>query len=157
MKPVASHDRRIYDFCSWRGLLAAAGVREGAVPDGHVFRAEDGPGLWFGALDDLWKLGKPRGEGGPWRDTAVAAGTPSDPYLLTGYDRKTLTLSHDRPETVTFTLEINFDHQGFHDWREIAVPAGQSVSYTFPEGYHAHWLRLRCDKDCRATAQLRYE
>ncbi len=157
MKPVASHDRRIFDFCSWRGLLVLVGVRSDAAPDGHVFRAEDGPGLWFGALDDLWKLGKPRGRGGPWRDTAVAAGKPSDPYLMTGYDRKTLTLAHDQAETVTFTLEINFDHQGFHTWREIAVPPGEGVSHTFPEGYHAHWLRLRCDRDCRATAQLQYE
>lgn len=157
MKPVASHDRRILDFCSWRGLLVLAGVREGAMPDGHVFRAEDGPALWFGALDDLWKLGKPRGYGGPWRDTAVSAGVPSDAYLMTGFDRKTLTISHDQPDTVTFRLEINFDHQGFHVWREIAVPAGQSVTYAFPQGFQAHWLRLRSDKDCRATAQLRYE
>lgn len=157
MKPVASHDRRILDFCSWRGLLVLAGVREGAIPDGHVFRADGGPGLWFGALDDLWKLGKPRGQGGPWRETAVSAGKPSDPYLMTGFDRKTLTLAHDQPETVTFTLEINFDHQGFHDWQAIAVPPGRSVSYAFPKGYQAHWLRLRCDKDCRATAQLQYD
>jgi len=157
MKPVTSHDRCILDFCSWRGMLILAGVRKGASSDGNIFTAEDGLGLWFGALDDLWKLGKPQGIGGPWLDTPVAAGQVSDPYLMTGFDRKTLTLAHDQAETVTFTLEINFDHQGFHVWREIAVPAGQGVSNTFPKGYHAHWLRLRCSKECRATAQLQYE
>ena len=50
--------------------------------------------VWVGAVDDLWSLGRPRGEGGPWKDAAVKAGEPSDPYLMTGYEKKSLTLSH---------------------------------------------------------------
>jgi hypothetical protein len=46
--------------------------------------------LWVGAIDDLWGLGKPVGIGGVWMDTEVAAQTYSDPYLMSGYDKKSL-------------------------------------------------------------------
>ena len=75
MKPVASHRARIADFASWRGLLVLAGTRRGAPSDGHYFSSGPaGDGLWFGAVDDLYKLGAPGGEGGPWKETAVEAG-----------------------------------------------------------------------------------
>ncbi|MCX7887185.1 MAG: hypothetical protein N3B01_08060, partial [Verrucomicrobiae bacterium] len=57
IKPVAAHRRAITDFCSWRGLLVLAGdvTRRG---DGHCFGTDDGKcALWFGAVDDLWRLG----------------------------------------------------------------------------------------------------
>ena len=51
-------------------------------------------------------LGKPRGDGGPWKDTKVKAGTASDPYLMTAYDRKSLTLSADRDVTLTAEIAV---------------------------------------------------
>ncbi len=157
IKPVASHDRAIFDFCSWRGLLVLAGARSHARFDGHAFAAADGSALWFGALDDLWKLGKPRGQGGPWLATPAEPGSPSDPYLMTGFDRKTLVLSHDASGPVVFSLEVDFDHHGYYRLKEISVPAHTEVRYEFPAGFQAHWLRLRVDKPCRATARLTYE
>ena len=72
MKPICTHNKRIVDFCSWRGLLVLAGTRVNAKPDGHYFGTGDGrAGLWFGDVDDLWKLGKPRGHGGPRLKTAI--------------------------------------------------------------------------------------
>src|SRR5690606_33963169 len=117
VRPVCSHDKQITDFCSWNGLLVLAGVKPGATNDGHVFADEEQKtALWFGGVDDLWKLGKPVGNGGPWKDTAVKAGQQSDPFLMTGYDRKTLTLSADTETTVT--VEIDFDHQsGWHRYK----------------------------------------
>lgn len=157
MKAVASHRKRIVDFCSWRGLLVLAGVREGATEDGQVFTGPGGLGLWFGALDDLWKLGAPRGEGGPWCETLVQAGEVSDPYLMTGFARKTLTLSQTSEHDVTVTIDVDFDHQGFHPMGQIRVPTKQTVAYEFPPGYHAHWVRFRVDQPCRITAWLIYQ
>jgi hypothetical protein len=57
-------------------------------------------------VDDLWKLGKAVGRGGPWLLAAVKPGEPSDPYLMTGYDRKTIRLAHDASEPVTFTRKV---------------------------------------------------
>jgi len=159
MKPVATHNRRIADFCTHRGLLVLSGVRADAANDGHVFRAApEGPALWFGAIDDLWKLGAPRGTGGPWKDTAVQAGEPSDPYLMTGYDRKTLTLSHDAKRPVEFTVEVDFYASGqWHEYQRLTVSPGQLFTYVFPDGYSAHWVRIIPKRNCFATAQFRYE
>lgn len=156
IKPVCSHSLRIVDFCSWRGLLVLTGVREDSPEDGHVFGTSGGPRLWFGCLDDLWKLGRPRGGGGPWNNTPVTPNEPSDPYLMTGFARKTLELTHDADTTVRFTVEVDFDHTGFTRYGEFEVPPGETFRYDFGT-YHAHWVRLRCDKPCRATARLLYE
>jgi hypothetical protein len=159
MKPVASHRARIVDFSTWRGLLVLAGTRADALPDGHFFRAGDsGAGLWFGAVDDLYKLGAPHGEGGPWKDTAIAAGQPSDPYLMTNFGRKSLTASHDGDQTVRFTIEVDFLADG--SWRKhavIEVPAGRQITHQFPDGFAAHWVRLSADYTGKATAWLTYD
>jgi hypothetical protein len=157
MKPVASHDKAIYDFCSWRGLLVLSGVEKDAASDGHVFCNGDAK-AWFGAIDDLWKLGKPTGQGGPWMNTSIEANRPSDPYLMAGYDRKTLILSHDASEAVTFDLEVDFyAADEWHRYQRITVPAGKAHTFEFPSGYAAHWIRFKADKNCKATAQLKYE
>ncbi|MDQ3814687.1 MAG: hypothetical protein M3347_12145, partial [Armatimonadota bacterium] len=94
IRPITTHNRRVTDYCSWRGLLVLTGISGGAG-NRHIIRSDDSKAaLWVGVVDDLWKLGKAVGRGGPWKDTAVKGGEPSDPYLMTGYDAKRLTLSH---------------------------------------------------------------
>ena len=159
MRPVCTHNRRITDFCSWRGLLVMAGTKADAKNNGHFRRSQDGKaGLWFGTVDDLWKLGKPRGHGGPWLETKVEPDKPSDPYLMTGYDHKTMKLSHDADRNVEFTIEV--DILGDDTWVTydvFIVPSGETVDYHFPAGYSAHWIRARVDRPCSATMQLTYE
>jgi hypothetical protein len=159
MKPVASHDRRITDFSTWRGLLVLAGTRPDAVEDGHFFRAaEPGAGLWFGAIDDLYKLGAPAGAGGPWKDTAVTAGEPSDPYLMTNFGRKSVTLSHDQSRTVRFTIEVDVLADGsWFTYGVVDVPAKQAITHRFPDGFSAHWVRVTADRSGKATAWFEYE
>ncbi len=159
IKPVCTHERRIYDFCSWRGLLVISGILQDTPADGHVFRSEDGKtGLWLGTVDDLWKLGKPRGKGGPWRNTDVHASKPSDPYLMTGYDRKRVELSHLSLEPVAFRIEVDISGGGlWKTYNEISVEPGEVRVHEFPAGYAAHWVRLSTDRDCRATAHFIYE
>ena len=156
IRPVTTHKRQIVDFCTWRGLLVLSGNAQQAENDGHYFGAANGnTGLWFGAIDDLWKLGKPVGQGGPWKNTSVQANTPSLPYLMTGYDQKKVELTSD--QDAVFTLEVNFDHQGWHTYDQMEVKAGETITHRFPEGFNAHWLRVTADKDCMATAWLVYE
>lgn len=159
IKPLCTHNKRFTDFCSWRGLLVLAGNRPDAAPDGHYFAAPDGAtGLWLGDIDDLWSLGKPRGHGGPWLNTAVAVGTASDPFLMAGYDHKTLELSHDSPKPVHISVEVDYLANGsWHVYKDFEVPPGQTIKYEFPAGYSAQWLRTTTDFACHATAQLRYE
>jgi hypothetical protein len=159
VKPIASHNLAISDYCTWRGLLVLAGTKPGSKPDGQYFKAADGDaGLWFGQIDDLWRLGKPVGRGGPWKDTTVRANEPSDPYLMTNYDRKTLNLSHDASAPVTFTIQVDPTNAGFwHTYQKLTVPPGRPIAHEFPDGYSAYWVRVVADKPCKATAQFVYE
>lgn len=158
IKPVCTHNKRISDFCSWRGLLVLAGCAASAKADGHYFPAtDDGVGLWFGDIDDLWKLGKPVGRGGPWLETPVESGVASDPYLMAGYDQKTLELTHDAKGEVTIAIEVDVAGDGhWLPYAQLGVPAGESLTHEFPAGYGAHWVRFTADKSCRATARLTY-
>lgn len=156
MRPVASHNKQIHDFCTWQGLLVLSGIKHQAGRDGHVFRGETGDAVWCGGVDDLWQLGKPVGHGGPWKDSAVQAAVPSDPYLMTGYDQKTLQLTTDKE--VTVTVEVNVDHQsGWHCYKTFTLKAGETQIYPFPPEYSAHWIRFTADTDCTATAWLIYQ
>ncbi len=158
IKPVCTHGRQIMDFCTWRGLLVMSGNVATAKADGHYFGAADGStGLWFGSIDDLWQLGKPVGTGGPWANTAVKAGVASDPYLMTGFDKKRLELSHDGSGDVHFKVEVNPDLAGFKTYETFTVPAGKPFTFVFPEGFSAHWVRVTADRDCTATAKFVYE
>ncbi|MGM0488285.1 MAG: hypothetical protein ACQESR_16170 [Planctomycetota bacterium] len=158
MKPVCTHNKRITDFCSWRGMLVLAGVRTDAMPDEHCHKATDEMGLWFGDVDDLWKMGEPRGRGGPWLQTPVEPDQPSDPYLMTGFNKKTIALSHDGPHEVTFTIEVDFLRDGtWKTYETFKVPAGETVTHEFPPGYSAHWVRVHANRACAATAQLTYQ
>ena len=158
--PIATHNRHITDYCSWRGLLVMSGIATDYPKDNrHIIPSDDGKcAIWVGAVDDLWKLGKPKGHGGPWKDTSVRAGEPSDPYLMTGYDRKSLTLSHEHSSTVSISLEVDIEGNG--NWKLVSsfdVPSGKGVQFNFPDSFGAYWLRVISSLDAVATAQLVYE
>lgn len=159
IRPITTHNRRIFDFASWRGLLVLSGNLVGTSADGHTITSDDGKvAVWVGNAEDLWKLGPPRGEGGPWRDADVKADAPSDPYLMTGYDRKSVRLSHDAKADVKVTLEYDFTGGGhFHTGETVTVPAGKTLTHEFPAGFSAHWVRVKSDTACKATAWFVYD
>ncbi|MCE9611115.1 MAG: hypothetical protein K8R23_13045 [Chthoniobacter sp.] len=158
IRPIATHNRAIWDYASYRGLLVMSGVARDAK-GGRIVRSDDGNcALWVGAVDDLWHLGKPRGTGGPWRDTPVTAGQPSDPYLLRGYDHKTLTLSHDAARPVAMGVEVDITGDGgWQPYRSFDVPAGKPLVHEFPAALSGYWLRVKSAATCRATAELIYD
>jgi hypothetical protein len=160
MRPIATSDAAVHDFCSYRGLLVLSGISPDADKgDRHVIRSEDGKAaVWVGAADDLWQLGKPRGHGGPWKETAVEAGKPSDPYLMTGYDLKRLALRNHGGQPARITVELDVAGDGrFLPYRTFDVPAGESVVHYFPESLNAYWIRAVSDRTGVLSAQLAYE
>lgn len=181
IKPVASHNKLITDMCTWRGLMVLAGASLEADADvSNLQLAGDKLPLWMGAIDDLWKLGRPVGMGYLWKDTPVKADAPSDPILMTGYEQVSVSIHHNSNDGVEFTLEVDFDHTGFHEYRvpvkiggeetigtttamnprndgiRISVPGGEVTGYSFPLGFHAHWLRVKASVDCVATVEVKY-
>lgn len=44
------------------------------------------------------------------------------------------------------TREVDFDLQsGFHRYRSLPLKAGVETSFTFPNGFAAHWVRAVAD------------
>ena len=159
VRPITTHNRRIKDYASYRGLLVLSGLTDDAKAREHIIRSDDGnAALWVGAVDDLWKFGKARGVGGPWKNTTVKAGETSDPYLMTGYDNKRLVLSHTSNETVKIRVEADIAGTGVWVlYREFSVAPGQRASHSFPDAFSAYWVRVSADKPTVATAVFYYE
>ncbi|MFW5996593.1 MAG: hypothetical protein ACOCQP_01125 [Lentisphaeria bacterium] len=157
VRPVCSHLRIIGDYCSWNGLLVAAGDQTTPIHDANPVVGQPQANLWFGKSDDLWQWGKPTGWGGPWWDNDISADIPSDPYLMTGFDKKCLHISHQADSPVEFTLEVDFRGDGqWCQYQTIEVESKGYVCHCFPDGFSAHWLRIIGNHACKATAQLHY-
>jgi hypothetical protein len=161
IKPVSSHLRVIPDFCSWRGMLVFGGNQATPMKFGpqdlNPLAGQSQAGLWFGKTDDLWSFGKPTGYGGVWYKTPVLEGEVSDPYLMTGFDKKSIHLYHDSNEPVEFTIQTDFMGNGdFQTFKKIKVNSGEYVHYEFPGAYSAHWLRLISGSKCNSTAIINY-
>ncbi len=157
IRPISTHLWVHGDFCAWRGMLVLGADNASPHNGANHLAGEPQSGLFFGKTDDLWKFGKPAGWGGVWWEDEVAAGESSDPYLMTGFDKKTLHLSNDADSAARFALEVDFLGNG--SWRtydNFEVPAGGYVHHAFPDGYSAHWVRLRCENDSVATAYFTY-
>jgi hypothetical protein len=159
IRPIASHGFAIADYASSRGLLVMAGLEANAAAGPHVLRGDDGKAaVWVGTIDDLWRLGRPRGEGGPWTNTAVTAGVPSDPFLLWGFANRRLALQHSDAAAVTMRVELDLTGTGLwvtHD--TVLVPPGATGrEIEFAPEVQARWVRVTADRDCTATAWLTY-
>lgn len=157
VKPISQHLWVHADFCSWNGMLVLGPDNASPHQQDNVLCAEPTSGLWFGKTDDLWKLGKPQGWGGPWYDQEVADGEVSDPYLMTGFDQKCLHLVNRGEAANEVTMEVDFLGNGaWHGWRSFDLKAGQYECLPLPEGFSAHWIRFRSEGAGRVTAWLVY-
>jgi hypothetical protein len=157
IRPISTHLWVLGDFCSWRGMLVLGA--DNASPSGgdNPTTAEPQSGLWFGKTDDLWSFGKPTGWGGPWWETPVKAGEPSDPYLMTGFEHKCIHLTHDAAMSVKFDIEVDFmGHGKYSKYLSVDVAANGYGYHVFPAGFSAHWVRVVPSAACIATAQLVY-
>ncbi len=181
IKPVASHNKLITDMCTWRGLMVLAGASLAADADSSNLQlASEKLPLWMGAIDDLWKLGRPVGQGYLWRDTQVKVGDISDPILATGYEQIELSFWTDNDQGASIEIDVDFDHTGFHAYRvpvriggevkpdvvpadqprksalQLSTPGGEVVAYSFPKGFQAHWIRVRAMHDGVMTVVVNY-
>lgn len=156
LRPVCSHLRIIGDYCSWNGLLVMAGDQTTPIEESNAYVGQPQANLWFGKTDDLWQWGKATGWGGPWWETEVKAGEPSDPYLMTGFEHKCIHIKLDDCPDTAVTIQIDFMGQGqWVDYKTLTVNNGYAY-HVFPTGFSAHWLRVVSNNNCTATAQLAY-
>lgn len=160
LRPVCSHNFRIYDYASFRGMMMLSGVDVSkAAGNSHIVKSEDGrAALWAGVIEDLWKMGKPVGHGGPWVKEKVNGGVASDPFLIGFYDKRSLTLSNHGSEPVEFILEVDPTGDGqWFEYKRIGIGAGRKAKHSFPASFQARWIRIVPDKDTEATADFIYK
>jgi hypothetical protein len=151
IRPICTHLRIIPDFVFWRGLFVLAGDQT----DNAIGQPQSG--LWFGHIDELWSWGKPSGWGGPWWETEVQKDQPSDPFLMTGFDKKVVHLKQNSDLEVNFTIEVDFLGNGtWCVYKKIPVKAKGYTYHTFPEGFSAHWVRVSVNRNCCASAYFMY-
>lgn len=106
-------------------------------------------GLRIMTLEDLYRMGKPKGHGGVWKDTSVDAGETSDPFLVNGFDEKMLHLKTDTADT-TFTIQVDFTGDGTWENYDTVTTSGTEF-YPFPTEFNAVWVRLKSDTAATVT------
>ena len=123
--------------------------------------------LWLGKTDDLWSWGKPQGWGSVWSNEPVAPKGASDPYIMTGFDKKVVHVSMEDPgHTGVVTIHIELDTLGTAvqtgRWRTLArlnltADNGYFIPYVFATGMSAHWVRVSSPTGCpNCTATFIY-
>lgn len=138
VQPVARHLRVVPDFTHFNGYFVMASDQT----DHTVGQPQSG--LWWGSIDDLWSFGKPAGWGAVWVQERVTAGGASDPFLMTGFDQKSVTLTCSPAAPVLVDIEV--DVLGNGEWRKIArLDSGHAglATYSFAPGFAAHWARAK--------------
>ena len=84
---------------------------------------------------------------------ALKAGEASDPFLMTGFDKKVLHLKTDKQALVR--IEVDFLGMGsWETYEKLTVPGYKY--HVFPAGFSAHWVRLVAENQCTATAEFIY-
>lgn len=145
IRPIASHNLDIFDFCSFEGLMFISGIENGAekLPNKHIITSDDGKvSLWAGVVDDLWKLGKPVGKGSPWLGKKVSAGETSDMLLLSGYDKKSV----EALSVSDTDLDIEVDIDGTGLWvkyETVKLKANVPFKKTFSDDFCGYWVRVK--------------
>ncbi|MCF7567047.1 hypothetical protein L3X37_01540 [Sabulilitoribacter arenilitoris] len=151
IKPISYHLRIVPDFVFWRGLFVMAGDQT----DHGVGQPQSG--LLFQNIDDLWSYGKPTGWGAVWQDEKISADTPSDPFLMTGFDKKTVHFINQGKEDIEFEIEVDvMGNEQWHTYKKFKVAADGYLHYEFPDGYSAHWTRVKLNKASTVTVQFVY-
>lgn len=164
IRPRSTYLKVIGDFCKWNGRLVA-GCDDTAMSEflnktpfkGSITEpGQSNSNLWFFAPELLDKLGTPLGRGAVWFNDSVTANTPSDPYLLAGFENRYMAIMSDAP--AVFTLEVDVSGDG--NWTAIPFPKEPTASLFFeiPQNTPGEWIRVRADRDLQnATCMFLYK
>lgn len=169
IRPVARDGKLITDYASYRGLMVCTGINPNAMTlsddkrNPHLIVSDDGQAaVWAGAIDDLWMFGKPVASGFFWKNSTLDAGEKSLPFLMTGFDKKTLVLTNHaaKKSNSTASIRIETDLTGTGIWaafKTFSVPAGETLTFVFPEAFQSYWIRGVAEKTAEISAEMRYE
>jgi len=148
--PICRDMWEIGDLSLYQGFLAIA-HREGTKT---VFEWNDSggtpqSGVSLVSLQYLEQLGEPRGKGGVWNGDSVGAGETSDPFLINGFDKKTIHLETDA--ATDYTIQV--DPIGDGSWKDYDTVSFSGAGYdTYIMTGDAVWVRVKSSDAVTATA-----
>ena len=153
IQPLSSHLKVTTDFCDWNGNLVISGDETSLFGNRYAGRCISN--LWFGTWADLSTWGPRTGYGSVWQNDNVNAGHPSDPFLISGFDKKVLHIKHDNFSPVTFNIEIDIHGDGnWTKYTTLNVDRKGYAYYIFPKDFRAQWIRLISDTNCKISASF---
>lgn len=147
IQPISRHLRVTPDFVHFNGYFVMASDQT----DHTVGQPQSG--LWWGSIDDLWSFGKPQGWGAVWYKNEIKRNQVSDSFLMTGFDKKSVTLLSKAGQRAMVDVEV--DVLGDGSWRKITtLDSGKSglATYQFPIGFAAHWVRAVSHTDAKEVS-----
>ncbi|KAK6187618.1 hypothetical protein SNE40_005599 [Patella caerulea] len=150
LRPICQHLRMVPDYASYRGFLVLGGNQVSSIFDNNVVTGQAQSGLWFGKTDDLWSFGKPQGWGAVWRRDTLNSDAVSDPFLMTGFDKKVLHVINHNKTMAHFSVQVDVTgaagQLADEDWVEVTELETTSskpyIWYVFPTGFSAQWVRV---------------
>jgi len=152
-RPISQSFGAINDFTPFRGMIAM-GLAGSTTFPGSPSRTDTRSGqarsgLTFVKPQDLWKFGKPEGWGGVWNGTSVGAGETSDPFLINGFDKKTIHLETDA--ATDYTIQV--DPIGDGSWKDYDTVSFGGAGYdAYIMTGDAVWVRVKSSDAVTATA-----
>jgi hypothetical protein len=151
VKPICNHIRVIPDFTFWRGMFVMAGDQI----DQAVGQPQSN--LLFENIDDLWNYGKPVGWGSIWWEDDVQKNQYSDPFLMTGFDKKTIHITNHARRAVKISFEVDYmGNETWNTYKTIQIEGNSYKSIVFPDGYSAHWIRAKSHENAKLTVNFQY-
>lgn len=151
IRPISNHLRIVPDFIHWRGMF----VMGSDQADKSTGQPQSG--LWFGNMDDLWSFGKPKGVGGPWYESNVRHGEVSDPYLMNGFDKKTLHITNNGHKEIEVTIYVDYlSNDTWNIYKTFKVAARSYAYHVFEDGFSAQWLKAKVNLATEISLQLTY-
>ncbi len=125
---------------------------------GNIAGPQSQSNLWFVEPTKLDDLGPVIGRGGVWVNDDIKASQTSDSFLVAGFERKGLHLSHRSPGDAVFELAV--DEAGDGQWKShktVTVAEQEPVWVDLSELTSATWIRLSSDRDLvGATAWFQF-
>ncbi len=148
--PRSTYLKVVGDFCRWQNQIvlgcddtAKSEFLNKRLVKGDIAPPQSQSNLWFIDPERLDQLGPVIGRGAVWLNDAVPASIPSEPFLFSGYERRSLQLVHDTPAEATITLEL--DMQGTGEWttyRTVTLEPRTPAWLDLTSAPVATWIRL---------------
>ena len=161
ISPRSTYLKVIGDFARW-GNHVVMGCDDTAKSEflnkrkakGHVAAPQSQSNLWFIKPEEIDYLGPVIGRGAVWLNDTIEAGTPSDSYLFSGFQRRAVHLFTSAPTTLTFEVDLD----GNNNWTEFSTVNVDGYHWhSFPAGSKGTWIRVTSSAGLeKATAWFTY-